>query len=137
MHTVKVKNHTINESYIEFGITIGIFLFLLFNGVFFKIISFFEVVSAMLSFIIILELVRMLGQYIFTEIIHLRYILDAFIVFCLRDLLLILNNENYNVADKYGYSLLLLIVIFSFFAFRYFSIKVPAAQNLCECECNK
>ena len=78
--------------FIKFFITL--FLFIVVKDMT-SINSFSKLVVAMLEFIIILELVRMLVEFLFSDEnrIKLRLMLDSTIVFFIRDIMLIVNDK--------------------------------------------
>lgn len=82
--------------------------------------TFSELVVALLEFIIILELVRMLIEFLFSDDnrIKLRLMIDSSIVFFMRDTLLLVN-------DKFDIIKILsiLLIIFILFIFRIIAMK--------------
>lgn len=96
--------------------------FVLFFSVkdFSSIHSFSKLAVALLEFIIILELVRMLIEFLFSDEnrIRLRFMIDSTIVFFIRDILLIVN-------DKFDYMKILSIlgIISILFVFRFVTMK--------------
>lgn len=60
-----------------------------------SIISFSTLAVALLEFIIILELVRMLVEFLFSDDnrIKLRFMIDSTIIFFIRDIMLIVNDK--------------------------------------------
>mgnify|MGYP003387455819 CR=1 FL=1 len=103
--------------YVKFLIT-----FTLFFSVkdFSSIDGFSKLAVALLEFIIILELVRMLTEFLFSDEnrIKLRFMIDSTIVFFIRDILLIVN-------DKFDYMKILSIlgIISILFVFRIVTMK--------------
>ncbi len=77
---------------IKFIITLALFLVV---KDFSKINSFSTLAVALLEFIIILELVRMLIEFLFSteNRIRLRFMIDSTIVFFIRDIMLIVNDK--------------------------------------------
>jgi uncharacterized membrane protein (DUF373 family) len=115
MHDIfKIKKIYI---YIKFFIT-----FVLFYSIkdFSNIDTFGKLVVSLLEFIIILELVRMLIEFLFSDEnrIKLRLMIDSTIVFFMRDILLIVN-------DKFEMIKIFTIlgVIFILFIFRIITMK--------------
>lgn len=96
--------------------------FVLFFSVkdFSSIHSFSKLAVALLEFIIILELVRMLTEFLFSDEnrIKLRFMIDSTIVFFIRDILLIVN-------DKFDMMKILSIlgIISILFVFRIITMK--------------
>ncbi len=78
--------------FIKFFITLGFFISV---KNFDMINSFATLAVALLEFIIILELVRMLVEFLFSDEnrIRLRLMLDSTIVFFIRDIMLIVNDK--------------------------------------------
>ncbi len=105
------------QVYIKFFITLILFFTV---KDFSSIDTFSKLAVALLEFIIILELVRMLIEFLFSDEnrIKLRLMIDSSIVFFMRDVLLIVN-------DKFDISkiLSLLLVIFILFIFRIIAMK--------------
>lgn len=105
------------QVFIKFFITL-----ILFYGVkdFTSVDSFSKLAVALLEFIIILELVRMLIEFLFSDEnrIKLRLMIDSSIVFFMRDVLLIVNDK-FDIIKI----LSLLLVIFILFIFRIIAMK--------------
>lgn len=90
----------------------------------------------MLSFIVILEVTRMVIDFILDEkhVIRMRLVIDGFILFLLRDVILVISNEKYTTIEIQNKLFILIPVIFMFFIFRYFSIKYsPNDKNCSTC----
>jgi uncharacterized membrane protein (DUF373 family) len=73
----------------------------------------------MLEFIVIMEVVKMISDFIRKETLRLRYVLDIFIIFLIREVIILSANKNKDYFDI----VFLLFVIFIFFIFRILSIK--------------
>lgn len=105
------------QVFIKFFITL-----ILFYGVkdFTSVDTFSKLAVALLEFIIILELVRMLIEFLFSDEnrIKLRLMVDSSIVFFMRDVLLIVNDK-FDIIKI----LSLLLVIFILFIFRIIAMK--------------
>lgn len=105
------------QVFIKFFITL-----ILFYGVkdFTSVDTFSKLAVALLEFIIILELVRMLIEFLFSDEnrIKLRLMIDSSIVFFMRDVLLIVNDK-FDIIKI----LSLLLVIFILFIFRIIAMK--------------
>jgi len=103
--------------YIKFFITLVLLLSVKDLG---SINSFSKLAVVLLEFIIILELVRMLIEFLFSDEnrIRLRFMIDSTIVFFIRDIMLIVN-------DKFDIEKIasLLGVIGVLFIFRILSMK--------------
>jgi hypothetical protein len=97
-----------------------IFLYLLaFN------IKISELIVLTLTFIIVLELVRIVVDFIIKSkhVIDIKYILDGFIAFFLRDIVLIFSEKDILFSEKKEKIIFLLFIIFVFFIFRILRIK--------------
>lgn len=84
------------------------------------IININGLIVALLEFIIVLELVRMVIEFIFSDEnkIKLRYMLDSTIIFFIRDIMLIANES----LDMKKISFILLIILI-LFVFRILAMK--------------
>lgn len=85
-----------------------------------EIDSFSDLVVALLEFIIILEIVRMLIEFIFSNDnrLNLRLMIDSTIIFFIRDLMLIAN-EHFDTQKMY----VLVSIIAALFVFRVMAMK--------------
>ncbi len=103
--------------FIKFFITLILFILVKDLG---SINTFSKLAVALLEFIIILELVRMLVEFLFSDEnrIKLRLMIDSTIVFFIRDILLIVN-------DKFDFQKIAAIlgIILVLFIFRYITMK--------------
>ena len=82
-------------------------------------IEFYKAIILMLEFIVIMEVVKMISDFIKKETLRLRYVIDIFIIFLIRDVIILTTNKN---RDYFDISFLL-FVIFVFFVFRILAIK--------------
>lgn len=82
-------------------------------------IDFYKAIILMLEFIVIMEVVKMISDFIKKETLRLRYVIDIFIIFLIRDVIILTTNKN---RDYFDISFLL-FVIFIFFIFRILAIK--------------
>ena len=81
--------------------------------------DFYSAIILMLEFIVIMEVVKMISDFIRKETLRLRYVLDYFIIFLIREVIILSANKNKDYFDI----VFLLFVIFIFFIFRILSIK--------------
>ena len=81
--------------------------------------DFYSAIILMLEFIVIMEVVKMISDFIRKETLRLRYVLDIFIIFLIREVIILSANKNKDYFDI----VFLLFVIFRFFIFRILSIK--------------
>ena len=81
--------------------------------------DFYSAIILMLEFIVIMEVVKMISDFIRKETLRLRYVLDIFIIFLIREVIILSANKNKDYFDI----VFLLFVIFKFFIFRILSIK--------------
>ena len=82
-------------------------------------IEFYRAIILMLEFIVVMEVVKMISDFIKKETLRLRYVIDIFIIFLIRDVIILTTNKN---RDYFDISFLL-FVIFIFFMFRILAIK--------------
>ena len=81
--------------------------------------DFYSAIILMLDFIVIMEVVKMISDFIRKETLRLRYVLDIFIIFLIREVIILSANKNKDYFDI----VFLLFVIFIFFIFRILAIK--------------
>lgn len=82
-------------------------------------LEFYRAIILMLEFIVVMEVVKMISDFIKKEILRLRYIIDIFIIFLIRDVIILTTNKDRDYLDIS----FLLLVIFVFFIFRILAIK--------------
>lgn len=87
--------------------------------------DFYRAIILMLEFIVIMEVVKMISDFIRKETLQLRYVLDIFIIFLIREVIILSANKNRDYVDI----VFLLFVIFVFFLFRILSIKFSPNEN--------
>lgn len=80
---------------------------------------FYKAVIFILEFIVIIEVVKMLGEFIEKKRLRLRYILDVFIIFLIRDVIIL----STHIEKPYLDILFLLFVILVFFGFRILAVQ--------------
>jgi len=102
-----MKNILIKNYYLI--IAIGIFISVLSTK-----IDFYKAVILLLEFIVILEVVKMVADFIENQKVRLRFVIDMFIVFLIRDVVILTSYPQ----KKHEDILFLLFVIFVFFIFR-------------------
>jgi uncharacterized membrane protein (DUF373 family) len=127
------------KTLIELTLALLIFILLYVNGKILQEVSFFEILAAFLSFIILVEVIRMLGQYISTNHISVTLMLDMVIIFLCRDILLTISNKTFSFQDKALYVGLFLFILTFFFFFRGKSLrhsKMKEEIDLCS-SCDK
>jgi len=117
----KIK-YQLNNSY-EVLIATIIFILIIVAG-----FEFYKAIVLMLEFMVVMEVVKMVSDFIKKEKLRLRFVIDIFIIFLIRDVII---NTSYPNKD-YFTILFLLFVIFIFFIFRILSIKYSPGliQNL-------
>ena len=81
--------------------------------------NFYSAIILTLEFIVIMEVVKMISDFIRKETLRLRYVLDIFIIFLIREVIILSANKNKDYFDI----VFLLFVIFIFFIFRILAIK--------------
>lgn len=79
---------------------------------------FYKAIILMLEFIVIIEVVKMITEFIHKRSLRLRYILDVFIIFLIRDVVILTSLPKKPYEDI----IFVLFVILIFFIFRILSI---------------
>lgn len=92
---------------------------LLFITIVFVGLEFYKAIILMLEFIVIMEVVKMVSDFIKKEKLRLRFVIDIFIIFLIRDVIILASHKTKDYFDI----AFLLGVIFVFFIFRIFAIK--------------
>ena len=93
--------------------------------------DFYIAIILMLEFIVIMEVVKMISDFIKQETLRLRYVIDIFIIFLIREVIILSTNKNRDYFDI----VFLLLLIFIFFIFRILAIKFsPKRQDVIENE---
>lgn len=112
---------------VEFFVTLVLFV-LIKN--FYEVNSFARLVVALLEFIIILELVRMLIEFLFSDEnrIRIRLMIDSTIVFFIRDVMLIANDTFDSKKIFIVLAVIGILLIFRIVTIR-FSPSVVAVKN--------
>jgi len=80
---------------------------------------FHKAIILMLEFIVVIEVVKMISEFIEKKRLRLRYVLDVFIIFLIRDVVILASLPE----KSYENILFLLLVIFVFFIFRVLSVQ--------------
>lgn len=91
---------------------------------------FYKAIILILEFIVVIELIKMIAEFIEKKRLRLRYILDVFIIFLVREVVIL------TALPKKPYEdiLFILFVIFVFFLFRmlaviYSPLKYKSKEN--------
>lgn len=108
----KIKNYFSTN----FEVLAGIIIFI---GIVITHLEFYKAIILMLEFIVVMEVVKMISDFIKKETLRLRYVIDIFIIFLIRDVIILSTNKNTDYFDI----AFLLFVIFVFFIFRILAIK--------------
>ena len=82
-------------------------------------LEFHKAIILMLEFIVVMEVVKMISDFIKKEKLRLRFVIDIFIIFLIRDVIILTTNIHRDYFDI----AFLLFTIFVFFIFRIFAIK--------------
>lgn len=82
-------------------------------------VEFHKTIILMLEFIVIMEVMKMISDFIKKEKLRLRFVIDIFIIFLIRDVIILASHK----SKDYDSILFLLFVIFIFFIFRILTIK--------------
>ena len=80
---------------------------------------FYKAIILMLEFIVIIEVVKMIAEFIEKKRLRLRYVVDVFIIFLIRDVIILTTHHN----KEHKEILFLLLVIFVFFLFRILAVQ--------------
>lgn len=117
-----------NKIYFELGIVI-----ILFSFTFFTKVTLFTIIVKVLGFVVIWEVVRMVTSYAIEDhkVMKLRIIIDGFIVFFLRDLVMIFSTEKYNLFEKEEKVVFVLGIVLVLFIFRILSLSFSPNDKNC------
>jgi len=115
-------------SNIEVWVAIVIFLAVVITGN-----DFYGAIILMLEFIVIMEVVKMVSDFITQKALHLRYVLDIFIIFLIREVIILSVNKSKDYIDI----VFLLFVIFVFFIFRILAVKFSPDVDKKDSQINK
>ena len=100
----------------NYELLLAALLFILIMGTHYP---FHKAIILMLEFIVIIEVIKMIGEFIEKKRLRLRYILDVFIIFLIRDVIILTTHTKKPYEDI----LFLLLVIFIFFIFRILAVQ--------------
>jgi len=87
---------------------------------------FYKAIILMLEFIVIIEVVKMIAEFIEKKRLRLRYVVDVFIIFLIRDVIILTTDHK----KDYEEILFLLFVIFIFFLFRILAVYFSPAHSI-------
>lgn len=127
------KYKTSVEVFLAFFILLALYI----NDKILTEVSFFNILECFLSFIILVEVIRMLGQYLTTSHISVTLMIEMVILFICRDILLMITNKNYLFVDKALYICLFLFILSFFFYFRQKTIQLDGFREQLMEEQNK
>jgi len=86
---------------------------------------FYKAIILMLEFIVIIEVVKMISEFMEKRRLRLRYVIDVFIIFLTRDVIILTTDPN----KEHKEILFLLLVIFVFFLFRILAVQFSPALS--------
>ncbi len=86
---------------------------------------FYKAIILMLEFIVIIEVVKMIAEFMEKKRLRLRYVIDIFIIFLTRDVIILTTDPN----KEHKEILFLLLVIFVFFLFRILAVLFSPALS--------
>lgn len=112
------------KKYFEYNYEVLIAM-VLFIAIIISGLEFFKAIIYMLEFIVIMEVIKMISDFIKKEKLRLRFVIDIFIIFLIRDVIIRASHKNIDYFDI----TFLLMVIFVFFIFRIMSIKYSPGSN--------
>jgi uncharacterized membrane protein (DUF373 family) len=121
------------KEYIEISISSGLFIGLCLNESLFIKFDFFNIVYALLAYIVILELTRMVGQYLFAHQKQIRTVIDTFIIFTLREVILTYSDKSMSLETKSFYIVSGFIIMLMLFYFR----RKAMLESPYETDCNR
>lgn len=88
-------------------------------------LDFQKTIVLMLEFIVIMEVMKMISDFIKKAKLRLRYVIDIFIIFLIRDVIIYTSRSE----KDYFTILFLLFVILIFFIFRILAIKYSPSKK--------
>ncbi|GIU01087.1 hypothetical protein TSL6_15930 [Sulfurovum sp. TSL6] len=97
--------------------------FVIFTAILGTHYPFYKAIILMLEFIVIIEVIKMISEFMKKKRLRLRYVIDVFIIFLTRDVIILATNPN----KDYKEILFLLLVIFIFFLFRILAVQFSPA----------
>ena len=113
----KIKNY-FNSNFEVLAATI------IFIAIFAAGLEFYKAIILMLEFIVVMEVVKMISDFIKKQKLRLRFVIDIFIIFLIRDVIILTTDVNKDYFDI----TFLLAVIFVFFIFRILAIKFSPGE---------
>jgi len=92
-------------------------------------VNFQTIIIVMLEFIVIMEVVKMISDFIKQEKLKLIFVIDIFIIFLIREVII---HSSLNVKDYKDYigTAFLLSIILVFFIFRILAIKIQPKDEI-------
>lgn len=87
--------------------------------------DFYRATILMLEFIVIMEVVKMISDFIKKETLRLRFVIDIFIIFLIREVIILSANKQKEYFDI----IFLLFVISVFFLFRILALKYSPSES--------
>ena len=111
------RNNLIMRKFIERYIVVIVATFIFLATIITKL-PFYKAVTFIFEFIVMIEIVRMVVDFIDSKRVRLRYVIDIFIIFLIRDVVIQVTQPKIDEERI----LFLLFVIFVFFVFRLMSI---------------
>lgn len=97
---------------------------LIFSSIFIFSYSFSQLIILMLEFIVVLEVVKMVDEFIRNKKIQLRNVIDSFIIFIIREIVILVSHPKKDEDTILFLSLVVLI----FFVFRILAIVVSPSK---------
>lgn len=80
---------------------------------------FYKAIILMLEFIVIIEVIKMISDFIEKRKIRLRFAIDIFIIFLIRDIIILTTKPSKDYFDI----IFLIGIVFAFFIFRIMALK--------------
>ena len=125
------KNRLIKQNKLEIEIVIVAIISM---SIILGYVSLFKAIATILTVIVIWEVIRMLTTYAIenTKVMKIRVLIDGFIIFFLRDLVLIFSEEKYSFDEKTEKTIFILGIVLSLFIFRIMALKFSPNDKNCE-----
>lgn len=93
--------------------------FVIFGMIIISGYPFYKAIILLLELIVVIEVVKMISDFVEKRKLRLRFVIDIFIIFLIRDVIILSTEKNKDYFDI----LFLLFVIFVFFIFRILALK--------------
>ena len=96
------------------------------------VFSFLDVVTSFLMFMVILEVIRMVREFINSKSVKISIVIDSFIIFFIRDVVLIASSTKYSFEEQVIKSAYIISIVIILFVLRILSLKYSPNDKNCE-----